>query len=81
MNSMETIDDKDTLHATVGICYQNSPDTMGPANATVTDKTTSCDSRGGGNRRNFDGKERVIEPYYTPIKKATFDLAITETDS
>ena len=78
--NMETVDGKDTLHATVGICYQNVTDTMGPVNSTVTDKTVSSNSRGGRNRRNFDGKERVIEPYYKPIKKATFDLSPLSRD-
>jgi len=65
--NMETLDGKDTLHATVGICYQNMTRSAkdGPP------ISGSCSRK----RRQFDGDERDIAPYYKQIKKAKFDLS------
>jgi len=69
--NMETIDGKDTLHATVGICYQN---------VQVEDTTTACPpisappTRSGRNRRQFQGMQQQVDPYYKQLKKAQFDF-------
>ena len=69
---MDTIDGKDTLHATVGICYQNIEN---EACTIIPDDTSTVSGiRIGRKRRQFDGKEREIEPYYKQLKKARFHL-------
>ena len=70
--NMDTIDGKDTLHATVGICYQNIEN---EACTIIPDDTSTVSGiRIGRKRRQFDGKEREIEPYYKQLKKARFHL-------
>ena len=72
--NMETSDGKDTVHATVGICYQNVQD-VPFTNEFGNVEPIATGSRQGRNRRQFDGKEREIEPYCKPLKKARFDLS------
>ncbi|KAJ8031889.1 hypothetical protein HOLleu_25241 [Holothuria leucospilota] len=72
--NMETMDGKDTLHATVGICYQNKTDILS-TNKVVNDEGIVSGTHGGRNRRQFEGKEREIAPYYKELKKACFDLS------
>ena len=67
--NMETLDGKDTLHATVRICYRNQNST--DENEPVGENTGT---RVGRNRRQFDGKEREVAPYHKQLKKAQFDL-------
>lgn len=68
----ETLDGKNTLHSTVGICYQNQlppealPDKQ-PANPVVT--------LTGRMRRRFRGSERIIPPFRSSLKQAQFKLA------
>ena len=75
--NMDTIDGKDTLHATVGICYQNMQDATNK-NERDGVPTVTC-IRSGRKRRQFDGKEREIVPYYKQIQKARFDLSAPNT--
>jgi hypothetical protein len=75
--NMDTIDGKDTLHATVGICYQNMQDATNPNQLDNVSAVTGI--RSGRNRRQFDGKERDIDPYYKQLKKARFDLSPSNT--
>lgn len=65
--NMDTTDGKNTLHATVGICYQN-------VNALPPDQPVTT-THSGRSRRQFNGKDREIAPYYKQLKKATFDLS------
>ena len=69
--NMDTIDGKNTLHATVGICYQNVLGTSKPVN----DQTNDSNVREGRSRRSFTKKEREILPYHKQLKKACFDLS------
>lgn len=68
--SMDTMDGKDTLHATVGIFYQNE-------DVTNTNKPddVSTSVQIGRKRRQFHGKERETDPYYKQLKKARFDIS------
>jgi hypothetical protein len=54
---METLDGKDTIHATVGTCYQNKTEN--------NESDDNTEMRSGWNRQHFDGLERVIPPYTT----------------
>lgn len=71
--NMENLDGKDTLHAPVGICYQN----ISPMNSTRADNDgpTITGTRRSRKRRQFDGEELDITPYYKQIKKAKFDIS------
>ena len=71
--NMETLDGKDTLHATVGICYQNMSHSTSTAELANSEPITGICS--GRSRRQFGGKEREIVPYYKQLKKVTFDLS------
>lgn len=55
--NMETIDGKDTLHATVGICYQNKPEILS-TNQPVNDEGIVTGTHGGRDRRQFEGKKK-----------------------
>lgn len=72
--NMDTIDGKDTLQATVGICYQNMQDATS-TNELVNDEPIVTNIRGGRNRRQFDGKECEIVPCYKQLKNASFDVS------
>ena len=65
--NIDTIDGKDTLHATVGICYQNvgSFQLLDPQ---------ALATRSGRNRRQFLGRDREIAPYHKQLKRARFNL-------
>ena len=54
---MDTIDGKDTLHATVGICYQNMEGDATANTMTHDDTSTVSGIRIITKRRQFDGKE------------------------
>ena len=73
--NMDTIDGKDTLHAIVGICYQNMPD--------ATNKNEPNGSlpvfEVGEKEDSLMGKERENETYYKQIHKARFDLSTPNT--
>ena len=70
--NMEMLNGKDTLHATVGICYQNITSTTSTDNffAAVADKLQ------GRKRRQFSQKEQDIEPYYKQLKKSKFEIGL-----
>ena len=65
--NMDTINGKDTLHATVGICYQN----LGPSQSV---DPQALETRSGRSRRQFHGREREIDPYHKQLKRARFNL-------
>ena len=67
--NMETLDGKDTLHATVGICYQNVASENENENNIRPVATHS-----GRNRRQFNGRAREIAPMHIQLRKASFDL-------
>ena len=69
--NMETIDGKDTFHATVGICYQNDDTTNNTGNVSQP----VIDTIKGRKRRQFSGEDCEIEPYYKQLKKALFDFS------
>jgi len=64
--NIETLDGKQTLHATVGHTYQNVP--QDDREATV--KPTEF--RDGRNRRKFVGNEREIPPFRKSLNQAVF---------
>lgn len=70
---MENLDGKDTLHATVEVCYQN----ISPMKSTRADNDgpTITGTHRGRKRRQFNGEERYITPCYKQVKKAKFDLS------
>ena len=70
--NMDTIDGKDTLHATVGICYQNINNAI-TSNEPVSEKPACTTEK---KRRQFDGKDREIDPYFKQLNKAKFDLSM-----
>lgn len=76
---MDTIDGKDTLHATVGICYQNRQQQDAPNEVQTRD--CSSTSRSGRKRRHYEGKEREIDPYFKQLKKAKFDIPSPEAST
>ena len=63
--NMDTLDGKDTLHATVGICYQNK---------TYTTSLQQFDTRRGRNRRQFEGRACEIAPMHRQLNKAKFEF-------
>ena len=65
--SVETIDGKETLHATVGHTYQNIDENY-------QNDTTVVQFREARNRRKFIGREREIPPFRQNIKTAKFDV-------
>ena len=67
--NIETLDGKNTLHATVGICYQN----QAPIENEQTEHQPNM--RDERNRRSFVGEEREIPPYRTPLNKAKFSIS------
>ena len=69
--NMETLDGKDTLHATVGICYQN----MTNGNETNVQPVAT---RSGRNRRQFAGQAREIAPMHGQLNKACFDISASD---
>ena len=75
---MEISDGKNTLHFTVGICYQNKlPDNSpaAPLNHNPIGTIT------GRLRRSFDGKHKEIDPFSTSLKRAQFKLKISDVET
>ena len=70
--NIETTDGKDTLHRTVGICYQNRSH-----DAEV--ESDSIEMRRGRKRKSFHHDEPEI-PQYRVTKKAKFDLSTSSDD-
>ena len=71
-DNMDTIDGEDSPHATVGMCYQSKNDAI-TINEPITKRPSS---RLGMKRRQFDGREREIDPYHKQLKKIKFDLSV-----
>ena len=66
--NMETLDGKDTLHATVGICYQSV--------TTEANDTVQLATRSGKSRRKFDGsREREIPQIHRQLSQAKFEMS------
>ena len=63
--NMKTQDGKDTLHCTVGICYQNKA----PIEQNSTDTYTELT---GWMRRRFEESTKLIPPFYKSLKNAKF---------
>lgn len=63
--NIETLDGKQTLHATVGHTYQNDEDSDGDDQRTVN-------FRADKNRRRFVGSQRDIPPFRQSLKTANF---------
>jgi len=76
--NMETIDGRNSLHATVGICYQN---VITDLNSTEQHRRPNTAIRIGRMRRQFEGKETDIEPYFKQLKQATFDMDLSSVYS
>ena len=70
----ETPDGRNTLHATVGICYQNES----PENEGI--QVGCSGSFSGRPRRRFEGTEKIIPPFHTSLKLAKFTITSTETE-
>lgn len=77
--NMDTIDGKDTLHTTVGICYQSIQDYDSMKKNDVSPVNVPATS--SGRKRHYDGKEQEIEPYYQQLQKAQFDLSAPYKES
>ena len=75
---METPDGKNTLHSTVGICYQNKLPDNSPA-APLNDNPIGTIT--GRLRRSFDGKHKEIDPFSTSLKRAQFKLKISDVET
>ena len=75
--NMDTIDGKDTLHATVGICYQNIKEFGTTNEANLVNAISGIIS--GRKRRHFGGKERKSDQYHKQLKKAQYDLSASNT--
>lgn len=74
--AIETLDGKNTLHVTVGICYQNLHPVL---HSTVKNQGTTGTFIGNA-RRSFIGPVKEIPPCYSNLKLATFQLdPATET--
>ena len=73
-SNTETLDGKDTFHATVGHTYQNI----------VPDPSETIRSgshfREGRNRRSFTGNEREIPAFRRSLNKASFSSEHVDTD-
>ena len=66
--NMETLHGKDTLHATVGICYQSM--------TTEANDTVQLATRSGKIRRKFDGsREREIPPIHRQLSQTKFEMS------
>ena len=65
--NVETLDGKATLHATVGLTYQNELE-----DEATTENVTQFALREGKNRRSFKGRERAITPFKKPLGQAKF---------
>ena len=78
---VETLDGKDTLHATIGLTYQNELE-----EETREKNARSFVLRDGRNRRSFKGRERAILPFKRSLGQARFlrktavDSSIQESD-
>ncbi len=72
--NIETLDGKQTLHATVGHTYQN----ILPDNA--EEVANPLQFREGRNRRRFDGYDREIPPFRKSLKKAQFTINVQQSN-
>lgn len=76
--NIETLDGKDTFHATVGHTYQNVPEHPQQSSASASE------FREGRNRRSFQGYEREIPAFHRSLNKVTFprekDATTTQRD-
>ena len=73
----ETLDGKNTLHSTVGICYQNQPL---PDNLPDEQPANPVGTLAGRMRRRFYGSERIIPPFRASLKQAQFKLAPSSSE-
>lgn len=72
--NIETLDGKDTFHATVGHTYQNIvPGHLFP------DITTSK-FRQGRNRRRFSGNDQALPPFHRSLNTEKFTSCTTDTE-
>lgn len=73
--AIETLDGKNTLHVTVGICYQNFHPVLH-----AQPKETGMIGTVAKPRRSFEGPVKEIPPCYANLKLAKFQLEqATET--
>lgn len=74
----ETLSGANTLHDTVGICYQNVCDTFdASANHTGTRDDSATQMRRSRQKRTYDVPETAIEPYRKKPKISSFQFDIT----
>ena len=71
--NVETFDGKNTLHSTVGICYQNSITVNGQA------EDIPIEMISGRKRRSFQGNDRTIPAFNTSLKNVKFQITKTST--
>ena len=67
----ETLDGKNALHSTVGICYQNERPSESQPQMLHHDTPGTFSGR---LRRRFDGTMKAIPPFHTSLKLAKFTL-------
>lgn len=67
----ETPDGFNTLHSTVGICYQNE---CPPGSSSPVPNVNTAVCSGGRPRRSSDGTMKTISPFHTSLKGAKFTL-------
>uniref|UniRef100_UPI00358E1048 uncharacterized protein isoform X1 n=2 Tax=Myxine glutinosa TaxID=7769 RepID=UPI00358E1048 len=70
----ETPDDKNNLHSTVGICYQNQLPSEPLPDPSHNNAAGTLTRR---KRRRFDGTEKVIPPFLASLKNAQFKLTLS----
>ena len=71
--NVETLDSKETLHATVGHTYQNI------LQCGNFQSTSVINFREARNRRSFEGYQRIIQPYRKALNRAQFIPSPTST--
>ena len=72
--NIETTDGKDTLHCTVGICYQNR------SQLCPDSSSTSLEMRSGRKRKSFHHDDDELPQCYSTMKRARFDLSFSNSD-
>ena len=73
----ETLSGKNTLHDTVGICYQNIPEHHPDPNGNILEiGNPECAQRTSQRKRKFDALETPIQPYRKLLRKSKFDYAV-----
>ena len=83
---METLDGKNSLHVTVGIAYQNvrqqhlTATSGDDSHGAVREQLQAGRSPSSRPRRTFVGTEKIIPPFYTNLKLATFKFEEMEAD-